>query len=789
MKTTRGILIIIAALLVAFSSKSQKLTLTDLENICNKSNWEYVNQYLLKRGWEFYESKKGNTSEYNTIVWSFDRGYKDEAAGWIQLYTYEGLPNKIFYSTFNKESYSSIQTQLATINYKLSDSWINDNEITSAYASSKFLIEITTSVSGKESHNVFDESITSYTFLMIKKSSIYDPYNGLKKEYYDGKRIKAEYSLKDGELNGEIKTFYENGQLQKKGYYSNGKANGKFTEYDKYGNVSAVYFMQNDMQNGIEKTYEDGMISYTTYYKNDLMHGQHIKYYYDENKNLFLKLYGKFANDKQDGSWRIYSVEDNEEKLISFENYSQGILDGAFQLPAGDSLKFGSYNNGVLDGPYLIYLDLKRWLIGGIISTDTSKMNLICKGKYRNGLKSGNWNIYNMSGTLSEKGRYLEGEKDGLWSYYYDNYFDLDGIKLPYSGELFLTEYYRAGKKEGQSIQYSVLEEQKYICDTSEFKHVNPIDTCSKDILVKQFLSVYYKNDEFHGPCLLKDSTGKILFEGDFIYGDKDGEWLESYTATDSEDNLIYIFERGNYFLGERTGEWKEFIIEDFTIQTSNYSKGKLNGKMVRYLSNGNPSEIKFFKDNLLKELSVYDSVGENVLRKYKFLSETDDYITFKKINYSNDSTSSSEYWMKKSETEMDHRLFEFLLYFQTSKFADGQSCYLDGEYKLQNKDDDVEVSGQYLKNKRSGIWKFNFHDQNIQIQVEFLDGVPRIEKYYFLNSGDLYNGIFKVYQNDSQPLMEERKIKKGLRNGLTIYYNSTGEIIKREKYKNGIMK
>src|SRR5574344_446246 len=97
------------------SSYAQRLTLTDLTNLCNKKNWEDVNQILLSKNWSYYDSEKGSTLKYNTITWSFNKEYySDKAQAWFYLFTYEGFPNKISYSVFNKESYNLIQNFLST---------------------------------------------------------------------------------------------------------------------------------------------------------------------------------------------------------------------------------------------------------------------------------------------------------------------------------------------------------------------------------------------------------------------------------------------------------------------------------------------------------------------------------------------------------------------------------------------------------------------------------------------------------------------------------------------------
>ena len=119
--------------------------------------------------------KKGDTEKYSTITWSYEKSYDDKAVAWFYLYIYEGYPNKISYSVFNKPSYSLIQNSLKNKGYKLENSEIEDNELISTYTNSNFILKITTEKREQDKYSSFDKSITAYRFMVIKKSSIYDP--------------------------------------------------------------------------------------------------------------------------------------------------------------------------------------------------------------------------------------------------------------------------------------------------------------------------------------------------------------------------------------------------------------------------------------------------------------------------------------------------------------------------------------------------------------------------------------------------------------------------------------
>ena len=331
------------AVLISFDSFEQKLSLTDLTNLCNKKNWEYVNETLLSKNWTFFDSEKGSSIKYNTITWSFNKDYYgDEAEGWFYLYTYDGLPNKISFSVFNKKSYSIIQNSVATAGFKLVNSEIGDDEVISTYENTNYSLKILTE---KRSDDEWDNtSITAYNITLVKKAGIYDENNGKKTDYYYDDVVKAEYILSNGKFNGPFKSYHENGQLKKIGSYLNDDEHGNFVEYDEEGNKVVEYVMSKGLKNDVLKFYENGKLSFSNTFVNDIKNGQHIEYYYSEETGLMnFKLIGNYLNDEKNGNWKLYYTDDTKERLVTFENYSYGILNGLFKDIQGDSIIVGSY--------------------------------------------------------------------------------------------------------------------------------------------------------------------------------------------------------------------------------------------------------------------------------------------------------------------------------------------------------------------------------------------------------------------------------------------------------------
>ena len=824
-------------LLTCLSIFGQKLTLTDLTNLCNKKNWEDVNQTLLTKGWVYYDSEKGSTYKYNTITWSFNKDYyNDKAQGWFYLYTYEGFPNKISYTVLNKESYSLIQNSISSAGFKLVKSEIEDNEVISTYGNTSYTLTVSTEK--RKDSDWSSRSLTAYNITLIKKSGIYDEDNGKKIDYYYGDVVKAEYtllngkingqlkvyhyngkikkigsytngiengifkeyddkgnleaeySMSNGELNGSLKVYYPNGKLKKSGNYLKGKEHGNFVEYDDEGNKEAEYVMANGMKNGVLKIYEDGRIDVSTTYKDDVRNGQRIEYYYNyETGKLKLKQIGDYLNDEKNGTWKLFYVEDNNtERLLTFENYSRGIKNGSFQEAKGDSLIIGHYRNDKLSGEYKVYFDFTRMLLGGVIRTDTANLSLIANGSYYEDEKSGYWKNYDLTGTLRSEGRFSNGQKTGEWKHYYTNWTNDKGESEPYSKQLFLVENYSNGKLDGKSTRYSYLNEEEYPCSETD-ENKNPLDTCKRYVYQKVLETAFYKNGKLNGPFEIRDSINEVFVKGSFKDDLKDGEWLHRYSDKDFEEKPYFIYQKGNYIKDKRDGKWIQYYTEGKIAETFNYKNGDLHGEYITWNQFNKPREKKQFNNGKLTELTTYDSLGVNLKNKYEIYDDKYNSYKCRKTEFYSDNTSSSqEYWVMK-EKDIDHNWFELIFLIAIdNELSDGTKGHKDGEFKLFNSNNQPIVTGKYYKEDRIGLWTFYYYDQNVKIESNFTQDKRTDEKYLNLN-GELFSGEFVYFDNDNE-IKEERKIKDGLRNGKTVYIDTkTKKTIKKESYKNGELK
>ena len=814
---------------------AQKRSLTDLTNLCNKKNWEDVNQTLLAKNWTYYDSEKGSTYKYNTITWSFNKDYyNDKAQGWFYLYTYEGFPNKISYTVLNKESYSLIQNSISSSGFKLVNSEIEDNEVISTYGNTSYTLKISTEK--RKDDDWSDRSLTAYRITIIKKAGIYDEDNGKKTDYYYSDVVKIEYNLSNGKLNGQFGSYYENGNLKMTGnylngvknglfkeysedgnieteysmtnavlngssktYYSNGKLkrtetflngdeNGNFVEYDEDGNKDAEYVMSKGLKNGVLKIYENGKLSYSNTFQNDIKNGQHIEYYYDDKSGLLsFKLVGEYLNDEKNGAWRLYYIADSKEQLLTLENFSLGIKNGAFQEIKGDSLIIGTYRNDEIHGKYRVYRDFTKMLFGGVIKTDTSKVTLIADGNYYEGLKSGYWKNYDLTSTLKSEGQFLSDNKSDEWKYYYTKWSDGKQGSMPYSQKIFLIQNYSNGKLDGKSTRYSYLNEEKYPCSEKD-ENKNASDTCTRHVFKKVLETSFYKNGMLNGPIELKDSINNLVLKGNFKNDLKDGEWLHRYIEKYGNEETCYIYQKGNYQNDKREGKWIQYYKEGEISESFSYQNGELHGEYIDWNLINKPREIKQFSYGKLKELVTFDSLGVTKRNKYEIYDEQYSSYKTRKTEFSESGYVTLEYWVYKDE-EIDHNWFELTFLIATStKLSDGTKGYKDGVFGLYDSQNKPITIGKYYKEERTDLWTFFYYDQDVKIESNFSKDIKTDEKYLKL-SGEFFSGEF-IFIDNEKGIKEIRKIKDGIRNGKTIYKDlKTEKTIKKESYKDGQLK
>ncbi|WP_324023730.1 hypothetical protein QSV08_12830 [Maribacter sp. BPC-D8] len=772
-------------LLLLFMSQvtiAQSLSLSDIENICSKSNWENVNQFLMNKNWEYYESEKGDTDKYSTITWSYNKNYNDAAEAWFYLFTYEGFPSKIRYSVFNKPSYTAIRNSLSAKGYKLKNSEIEDDELISTYTNSKYSLTITTQKREKENDFGADKSITAYDFLLVLKSSIYDPDNGKKIYYYSNGEKKLEYSLVNGKMEGISNVYYENGQLKKTGTYKNNLANGNFIEYNEEGLKLYEYKQLNNKKNGNLIAYEDNKISYTVNFVNGNFHGKNIEYYYtDDTDKLYTKIIGNYINDEKSGLWKtIFIDENNVETVLNKITYENGVKQGFAQEVSGDSLILSRYVNDEYNGKYKIYHDVLRSLLGGVIETDTTKMTLVTKGQFSKGIKNGYWKYYHVTGGLDKEGSYINDNLEGEWKYYHPTYYNKEEDRHEdYSEELYLIETYRNDKLNGISKRYSYLNREEVECSELNAKNQSA-ETCYKRVYKKVLETRTFKNDELDGPYEKKNASNIVIEKGNYKNGLKEGRFYMRFDEIDENNIMSPYYMEGTFVNDIIEGEWIAYSEKGIIDRTMNFKDGELHGKSTEWYSENKPKKINMFDSGDLEELTVFDNTGNYPEAKFEILHKG---FNGYKCRYTKFTASGSESQVYSVNDEEDIDEDDFDLQFFLN--IENGKAYKNGDYVVNLPSTEPLIEGLYSEGVEADKWTYYYYSQHVKLQYDYHSSN---EKYYTLDDKP-YSGDF-VLLDDEKGTKEIRSIKDGVRNGKTeIIDNRSGKSIEKVRYKDGIIK
>ncbi|MDX1348738.1 MAG: hypothetical protein R3279_00750 [Putridiphycobacter sp.] len=317
---------------------------------------------------------------------------------------------------------------------------------------------------------------------------------------------------------GFWRTFYPNGTLKTEANYEAGKLNGLYKQYNKYGSLEVINYMQLD---SISSNSRDIVMIelYREYYPGGVVE----------------KVVGGLTNGKKNGQYREY---DENGKLINGFLYSNDTI-----IAEGMIL-----NDGTFDGEWSYF-----YPSGKVLS----------KGAYENGKKNGVWTYYFENGKIQQKGKYKDGIYDGQWIWYYE------------TGAVRAQEFYRKGKLEGTIVEYdeagNELTKGEYYVGLREgdwFYHVeNSKEVGSYTLGLKNGIwKAYYQNGvlafegEFDegqpkGKHKYYHENGVLKSKGKYSAGAKHGLWKNYSTKGETIELLEYYYGQLVKLNGERVSD------------------------------------------------------------------------------------------------------------------------------------------------------------------------------------------------------------------------------------------
>ena len=251
-------------------------------------------------------------------------------------------------------------------------------------------------------------------------------------DYKNGTRKKANYIK--GTPEGEQITYVfpgamDNNKLLEYIKYENGKPIGTWTQWSR------------DTENRLRKTgeivFESGEGRWREWDPNTLVvvragdykNWQRQGLWKSWNAQEVLVSEGEYDQDKKIGKWTWY--KEGEDKGWQ-ENYKKGVLDGEFHnlSPYAETRGKGKYKDGIKTGDWEEYY-----------SEQDGSLERSQSGTYRFGKKEGLWSLFAKNGRRTGEGTFVSDIKEGEWT---------EGPDIDFSSRFFGKGTYSNNQKNGQ---------------------------------------------------------------------------------------------------------------------------------------------------------------------------------------------------------------------------------------------------------------------------------------------------------------------------------------------------
>lgn len=254
--------------------------------------------------------------------------------------------------------------------------------------------------------------ITEYKDDKIIKKEIWqgNKKNGDSKEWYLNGKLKSMKKYFYGDLIDNSKEYYENGAIKEIVTYNsrNGYNLANIEEYHKNGKIKKYYscLIKNEKRiydGKIREYYENGMKKQESTYithppKFDVAIKDGFWYYYDSNGKM------KKEEKYEYGKLRIINEYQNDKLIKVIEVFSDGDKHVKEYKHRGNNREYIS-KEYYLDQNNNFIFEYKEYEYG-----KNGDIYLKLKGNYRNGLKEGRWEKYDIRGRIIEDITYVNGK-------------------------------------------------------------------------------------------------------------------------------------------------------------------------------------------------------------------------------------------------------------------------------------------------------------------------------------------------------------------------------------------
>ncbi|RSK45994.1 toxin-antitoxin system YwqK family antitoxin [Hymenobacter perfusus] len=432
----------------------------------------------------------------------------------------------------------------------------------------------------------------TYTYVADKRQGSFEVF-------YPGKQLERQGAYEQGELHGDYKDYFPNGQLASAGRYDHGKQVGRWQTFYASGKPSdektfdpatgelhgTLKDYDKDGRLLSELEYVQGRVTKLTYFDaagKPISQTAIAKKGRTEVKGVrpdgAIRFTGAYTDGRMSGEWRWFRRNGS---LATVRNYLNGKQQGAEEFYASN----------------------------GRVSQ---------RNQYQDDQLDGFSQTYYQHGQLQRAGYYTAGEQQGTWKQYYPTGQLSEEYNLQ-SGALHgQTRSYTPG---GKLTQERWLEYDRPLTITSFDSVGAVVDRLVVQPTTKAF-TMHYPNGkprvesgwlcyDYQGSEKWLFPNGKTETTSEMDRGNRQGAYRSYHPFTGK------LVEEGTYRDGKREGEWKYYYASGALHSKGTYQRGESEGEWVSYFENGQLEKVSTYAaDDLNGPLRTYNMQGELLLEK-----------------------------------------------------------------------------------------------------------------------------------------------------------------------------
>jgi antitoxin component YwqK of YwqJK toxin-antitoxin module/tetratricopeptide (TPR) repeat protein len=552
------------------------------------------------------------------------------------------------------------------------------------------------------------------------------------------------FAKKDDTPYGDWIYFFANGERQSTGSFDEeGNRTGDWHFYDDHGRLrDHSIYRTGKLQDTCTIWAPNGYIERKLYYIDDEI--QLVLNYYPSG---IIMNEMEIKNGKRHGQFKRFHPNG---ELHQEGNYVDGEIDGVvkFYFDNGQFETLSNYEKGKQTG---VYLDYYRDSIPHI------------EGNFENGKETGSWTFYFRNGKVQRTGTFVNGKESGLWKSYHP------------SGNLLSEINFQDGKQHGVSTTYDIdgrpwyqeISDKGKITGFIQFdKEGNP---GPEQKAKKGTISVKVKNHD-----------GVVVIEGDFVNGQKSGQW-KYYNAIGVLETI------STYEDDEQNGDHINYYLDGQVRSRVNYQNNNMDGLYNEFSPYGQVIESGYYEAGQRKE-SWFEFYRDGTVKARRFLRDGNFWGDI--FLYSPDGKITQQLFYPYGEFTGKARFDTTGASLDTIKLINGQVTFAS-----KGPSGVVDYTGTYLYGSRHGKVTYRNARGLVISEGDFwmgykhgkwtyydLDGkLERIEHYHY---GNLHGPIVSYYSDGTKDY--EKTFVFGQQDGSEIQYHLNGKIASEANYLNG---